>query len=104
MTQQNVTLEALSADHILAVLALRVSDKQLAAYPRSNGCSVAEGNYPPDSGPEWMRAICNNGEPVGFMMTSERPAQCVYFLWRMMIDYRHQGSGCHGSAVQENQG
>ena len=34
------------------------------------------------------------------MMTSEAPAQGEYFLWRLMIDQRYQGSGYGARAVQ----
>jgi diamine N-acetyltransferase len=47
-----------------------------------------------------MRAICNDGKPVGFMMTSERPSSGEYFLWRMMIDKNHQGAGYGGAAMR----
>ena len=46
-----------------------------------------------------MRAICNDGKPVGFMMTSEVPEQGVYFLWKMMIDQRYQGRGYGAEAM-----
>ena len=47
-----------------------------------------------------MRAICDNGEPVGFMMTSEVPKPGDYFPWRMMIDARFQGKGHGAEAMQ----
>ena len=93
-----VTLDALSAANIHAVLALEVNAEQKATYPRSNGYSIAEGHFPGDDDPVWMRAICNGGTPIGFMMTSERPSAGEYFLWRMMIDHRHQGRG-HAKAA-----
>ena len=78
------------------MLALDVTDAQRAGYPRSNAYSIAEGIFPPDDDPVWMRAICKDGAPIGFIMTSERPSEGAYFIWRMMIDARHQSAG-HGA-------
>lgn len=88
-----VTLEEISNNNVHAVLALEVLDAQKATYPRSNAYSIAEGLFPSDDDPVWMRAICKDGKPVGFMMTSEVPEDGDYFLWRMMIDGHHQGRG-----------
>ena len=88
-----ITLQEISRTNILAVLALDVADDQRDVYPRSNGYSIAEGLFPRDDDPVWMRAICDGDEPVGFLMTSEVPERGEYFLWRMMIDARYQGRG-----------
>lgn len=88
-----ITLKEISGTNILAILALDVAEEQKGDYPRSNGYSIAEGHHPRDSDPVWMRAIYNDEKPVGFMMTSENPDQGEYFLWRLMIDERYQGSG-----------
>lgn len=88
-----ITLEEITHKNIYAVLALSVSETQQAYYPQSNSHSIAEGMFPADNDPVWMRAICEDGNPVGFMMTSELPEQGEYFLWRMMIDQHSQGRG-----------
>ena len=95
-----VTLEEITSDNIHAVLALEVAEEQKATYPRSNAYSIAEGLFPPDDDPVWMRAICNEDEPVGFIMTSELPDNGDYFLWRMMIDRRYQGQGYGAEAMR----
>jgi len=95
-----ITLEEITRANIHAVLALSVSGKQKSTYPRSNAYSIAEGSFPPDNDPVWMRAICKAGDPVGFLMTSEAPQEGVYFLWRMMIDEHHQGHGYGEQAMQ----
>ena len=95
-----VTLEEITRTNIYAVLALEVSDEQRKFYPRSNAWSIAEGHFPQDDDPVWMRAISSDNTPVGFMMTSERPSSGEYFLWRMMIDRNHQGTGYAGAAMQ----
>ena len=95
-----VTLEEITSTNIHAVLALEVSRAQKEAYPRSNAYSIAEGLFSTDDDPVWMRAICKDGEPVGFIMTSEVPEDGEYFLWRMMIDTHHQGRGYGTEAMR----
>lgn len=95
-----ITLEEITHENIHAVLALSVSAVQQAYYPQSNAHSIAEGTFPPDDDAVWMRAICKDGIPVGFMMTSEIPEQGEYFLWRMMIDQHFQGNGLGAQAMK----
>lgn len=95
-----INLEAITHENIHAVLALSVTDDQKENYPHSNAYSIAEGIYPPDDDPVWMRAICNDGAVVGFLMTSEIPQRGEYFLWRMMIDKNAQGKGLGAKAMK----
>lgn len=95
-----ITLDEISGSNIHAVLALEVSEAQKPYYPRSNAYSIAEGLFPPDNDTVWMKAICNDGKPVGFMMTSEAPDVGDYFLWRMMIDERYQREGYGAQAMK----
>jgi len=95
-----VTFEEISRDNIYDVLALDVSKEQRPLYPCSNAVSIAQGHYPQDDDPVWMRAICDDGKPVGFIMTSERSSHGEYFIWRIMIDKAHQGAGYGGAAMR----
>jgi diamine N-acetyltransferase len=95
-----VTLREVTSENITAVLALSVAPEQKSVYPRSNGYSIAEGHYPADDDPVWMRAIYANETPVGFLMTSEAPDRGEYFLWRLMVDAEHQGKGYGTRAVK----
>ena len=49
----------------------------------------------------WMRGIVADGEPVGFMMlaavTSAHPDP---YLWRLLVDRRHQRRGVGGAALR----
>jgi len=48
----------------------------------------------------WFRAIEADGELVGFMMIAEHtPPGDIPFLWRLLIDRRHQGRGIGSRAV-----
>ena len=46
-----------------------------------NAVSIAEAHFTPG---HWMRAIYADGQPVGFVLTFDDPAE-GYFLWRFMI-------------------
>ena len=47
----------------------------------------------------WMRGIAADGEPVGFVMTAEvTEVHPEPYLWRLLVDKRHQGRGI-GSVV-----
>lgn len=95
-----VTLEKISSGNVHAVLSLEVSEDQKTTYPRSNAYSIAEGMFTSDGDLVRMRAICSNGKPIGFMMTSEIPQEGAYFLWRMMIDAHDQGKGYGSEAMR----
>ena len=94
-----MSLRAITSENLRMVLALTVSVNQKQVYPRSNAYSIAEGNYPRDDDPVWMRAIYAHEVPVGFIMTSESPENGEYFLWRLMVDQNHQGHGYGSAAV-----
>lgn len=75
-----VSLREITGENIRAILALEVTEAQREACPRSNAYSIAEGLYPADADPVWMRGIYAGETPVGFRMTSETPEQGEYFL------------------------
>ena len=95
-----VTLREITPENIRAVLGLSVAPEQRSIYPRSNGYSIAEGHYPDDDDPVWMRVIYANETPVGFLMTSEAPDRGEYFVWRLMVDAEHQGKGYGSRAMK----
>ncbi len=97
---REVSLRAVTSENLRAVLALSVAEEQKSVYPRSNAYSIAEAHYPPDDDPVWFRAVYVGETPVGFIMTSEVPEQGEYFLWRLMIDAKHQGKGYGSRAVE----
>jgi len=95
-----VTPSEITPENIKAVLGLSVAPQQRSVYLRSNGYSIAEGHYPGDDDPVWMRAIYDNETPVGSLMTSETPDRGQYFLWTLMVDAKHQGKGYGSCAVR----
>jgi RimJ/RimL family protein N-acetyltransferase len=49
----------------------------------------------------WYRAIVADGEPVGFMMVAEpAPDRPHPYLWRFLVDWRHQGRGIGREAIR----
>lgn len=95
-----ITLEEITRDNIHAVLGLEGAERQLATFSRSNGYSIAEGFFPPNDDPVWMRAISEDGDPVGFMTTSEVPERGAYYLSRFIIDHCFQDKGYGEEAMR----
>jgi diamine N-acetyltransferase len=48
----------------------------------------------------WVRAIYADDQPVGFAMLSDDDEKPRYYLWRFMIDARHQRKGYGAQAMQ----
>ena len=51
--------------------------------------SIAEAHFEPHT---WFRAVYADDDPVGFVMAYRDPPE-VFWVWRFMIDARHQGKG-----------
>ncbi|MEM9352048.1 MAG: GNAT family N-acetyltransferase [Planctomycetota bacterium] len=85
----------ITEDNLIDVLRLSVHETQKRLVA-SNAASIAQGHY---SDLAWFRAIYAGGEAVGFVMLSEDEAKPEYFLWRFMIDVRHQGRGLGRDAL-----
>lgn len=50
----------------------------------------------------WYRAIEADGDPVGFVMVAEPTTEQPHpYLWRFMIDWRHQGRGIGRRALEQ---
>ena len=85
------TLELITPKLEDAVRALRVQPSQ-EGFVATNERSLEQGAAEEHA---WMRAICADGAPVGFVMMHVEPAKGVYYVWRFMMDANHQGLG-HG--------
>lgn len=73
-----------------------------------NGMSVAQGRYSPNA---WFRGVYAGDTPVGFFMlfdptldlanaAKEKNAADTIYLWRLMVDFAHQGRGYGEAAVE----
>ena len=100
-----VTLREITDENREAVLALRLAAGQ-ERFVSSVEESLAEAVEYPHAKP-WFRAVYASGEKpelVGFVMlswnTEPDPPEIIgpWFLWKLLIDERHQGRG-HGTAV-----
>jgi len=91
-----VELREITAANRAAVVALHVAPRQ-EQFVASVGRSIDEAARTPEANP-WYRAIYAGGEPVGFVMLSwaVTPTDDIlgpWFLWRLLIDERHQRRG-----------
>jgi diamine N-acetyltransferase len=95
----DVSLREISDDNRAAVANLRVAPGQerfVATVTKSFTDAAAAERYP------FMRAIYVGDEPVGFLMVAEDDdptAAWPHFLWRFLIDARHQGRGYGRAAL-----
>jgi GNAT superfamily N-acetyltransferase len=82
------------------VRALRVGRRQ-KRFVASVSRSLRDAATSPRANP-WYRAVYLGEEPVGFVMLAWKPRRGPYrgrhFLWRLLVDERHQGRGI-GRAV-----
>jgi diamine N-acetyltransferase len=98
-----VTLREFTDVNREAVLALRVAPEQERFVGGSVQNALADAAEYPQAKP-WYRAIYAGDEPIGFVMISwncePRPPEIIgpWFLWKLLIDKRHQGRG-YGSEV-----
>jgi diamine N-acetyltransferase len=101
----DVTLAELTDENRQAVLALRVAPGQ-ERFVSSVRDSLAEAADYAHARP-WYRAVCADDKPVGFVMVSwnvePQPPEIIgpWFLWKLLIDERHQGRGYGSAAVRK---
>jgi diamine N-acetyltransferase len=92
-----VELRQVGYSNLREVLRLRVSEQQTQFVEGVPG-SLAEAEVTPDARP-WYRAVYAAGDLVGFVMISDgippgNPELIgPYYLWRLLIDVKHQGRG-----------
>jgi diamine N-acetyltransferase len=88
-----------------AVCALRVRPGQ-ERFVASVAKSLDDAAATPEAEP-WYRAVYSGGEPVAFVMLSWNvpPGRSgllgPYFLWRLLVDGRHQGRGIGRAVLDE---
>ena len=89
MAPSIVTLREITRETVRDLCKLEVAAEQ-RTYVAPVAVSIAEAHFSPEA---WFRAIYVGEEPVGFVMLSLKPEVPDYFLWRLLIDARHQGRG-----------
>ena len=94
-----ITLRPLDDSNRDALLALRVSPGQLA-FVSSVEDSLREAEAEPD-GRAIQWGLYDDETPVGFVMVSDEvggPGYIAQYLWKLLIDERHQRQG-YGTAA-----
>jgi diamine N-acetyltransferase len=104
MTARPVTLREVTDENRDAVCALIVDSAQ-ERFVSSVAESLDEAAATPEAAP-WYRAIYADDEPVGFVMVSwdASPGPGIlgpYFLWRILVDWRHQRQGFGRDALAQ---
>jgi diamine N-acetyltransferase len=93
---RDVELREITAETVRVVTALRVAPEQ-EGYVAANAISIAEAYYEPKA---WFRAVAAGEELVGFAMVYRDPLAGEFYVWRFMIDARHQGRGYGRRAME----
>jgi diamine N-acetyltransferase len=98
-----VVLRAITDENRPEVVALRVDPSQ-ERFVGTVEDALVDANEIPEGKP-WYRAVYVDDEPVGFVMLSwdvdPRPPRIIgpWFLWKLLIDARHQHRGYGREAV-----
>lgn len=93
----DITFREITKATLTDILRLKVTPEQ-ARFVAPNAVSIAEAHFSPDVA--WFRAIYSGETPVGFVMLEADESKGHYFLWRFMIDARHQGRGIGRRAIE----
>jgi diamine N-acetyltransferase len=91
-----LTLREITKDTVREIMRLEVAEHQQGLVA-PNSVSIAQAHFEPKA---WFRAAYVGDDPVGFVMLYEDPDEPEFFLWRLMVDHRHQGKG-YGRRILE---
>jgi diamine N-acetyltransferase len=100
----DVMLREITDENRVSVLALRVAAEQERFVGSARGALADATEYP--QAKPWHRAVFVGDEPVGFVMLSwnvePQPPEIIgpWFLWKLLIDARHQGRGYGSQTVR----
>jgi diamine N-acetyltransferase len=101
----SIELREITEENRDAVLAIHAGPAE-GRFVTSVADSIAEAAESPEGSP-WYRAVYLEGEPVGFVMLSwdvtPQPPDIIgpWFLWKLLVDQRHQGRGIGRATVDE---
>jgi diamine N-acetyltransferase len=95
-TTGEVSLRPVTKETARAIMALKVAPGQ-DRFVAPNAVSIAQAYF--DREIAWFRGVYAGDEPVGFVMLEDDPAKGSYYLWRFMIDARHQRGGIGRRAI-----
>lgn len=92
-----ITLRKITEETVGSILRLKVSHAQ-EDFVANNAVSIAEAHFCKTA---WFRGIYDGDTPVGFVMLDQDEEKAEYYIWRFMIDEKHQGKGYGTLAIQE---
>jgi diamine N-acetyltransferase len=95
--KDQITLLEITQESLWPIMNLTVSEDQ-RSFVAPNANSIAEAYYSKEA---WFRGIYLGDQPVGFVMLYIDPEKPEYFLWRLMIDKKHQGKGYGYQAMHQ---
>jgi diamine N-acetyltransferase len=84
-----VALREITAATVRAICALQTSESQ-RRFVAPNAVSIAQAYFEPRA---IFRAVYADALPVGFVMWKPADDPQVAYLWRFMVDHRHQRKG-----------
>lgn len=93
---ESVTLRVVDEHNFQAIIDLHVAEHQTSLVA-PNVKSLAQAFVTPKA---WVRAVYAGDEPIGFVMLLDDDENRRYYLWRFMIDDRHQGRGLGTRALE----
>jgi diamine N-acetyltransferase len=91
-----VTLREVTKDTVRKIVGLKTTPDQ-ERFVAPNAVSIAQAYFQRDVA--WFRAIYEGEEPVGFVMVDDDVEKQTYYLWRFMVDQRHQRRGIGQKAL-----
>ena len=84
-----INLRDITEANLIPIIDLDVGEDQKDQVA-PNSISIAQGNY---SKSAWFKGIFNDDSPIGFVMLDLNMEENKCYLWRYMIDEKHQGKG-----------
>lgn len=89
-SEPTVVLREVTKDNLDDILRLAVAPGQ-ESFVATNAKSLAQAHFAPEVA--WFRAVYADEAPAGFVMLEVNEEKRQYYLWRFMIDARHQRRG-----------
>ena len=86
---KDVHLVEITEENLDAILKLKTVKAQ-EKFVAPNSVSLSQAHFNKSA---WYRAIYHNDNAIGFVMLSIDHHKPEYYIWRFMIDERHQGKG-----------
>ena len=94
-----INFRAITEDNFDAVIRMKRPDDE--HFVASNAYSLAQAWLYRDAGDVYPFVICNDDEPVGFMMLDEDLDEKCLIIWRIMFPVENQNKGYGTAAIRE---